>query len=255
LTLARRHDAAVHVAHVLVPHGRDRNLRIGICEDVTEREAARNTLEAWIQSGESEDARCRTVLCEGALWECISSLIVEHGIDLLVIATKGATGPVDTLLGAQAEEIFREAACPVLMIGPHVTLRTERDFGQVLFATDLSDASMRAYPNALELAAGSNGRVTVLHVVASGGALHEYDPAWSDHLRSVLSAYGKPVTSDVVVAHGVPLNVILHYAHRLPADLIVMGLHRASRCTECVPWTLAHRIVSDAPCPILTIRS
>jgi nucleotide-binding universal stress UspA family protein len=176
-------------------------------------------------------------------------------VDLLILGTKGATGPHRALLGSQAEEIFREAACPVLTIGPHFRRDGKFRFKQILFTTDVSNASMRAYSYAVVFAAESGSRLTVLHVVPTSDMRVGYDPAISDHLRSVLWAYEQRTSLDVIVDCGDPLTVITRYAHQLAADLIVMGIHHAARLVTHIPWTLAHRVVSDAPCPVLTIRS
>ena len=255
IALAQRHNANVHVVHVIVPRRRYREAQIGLCEDVTERNIAEHSLEAWLGSFCNEKTRCRSLLCEGALWECIFSLINECGVDLLVLGTKGATGQHSALLGSQAEEIFREAPCPVLTIGPHFRRDGKCKFKQILFTTDVSNASMRAYSYAVHFAAESDGRLTVLHVVLTSDMRVGYDPAISDHLRSFLWAYEHPASLDVIVDCGDPLTVITRHAYHLSADLIVMGLNHATRLVTHVPWTLAHQVVSYAPCPVLTIRS
>jgi nucleotide-binding universal stress UspA family protein len=173
----------------------------------------------------------------------------------LILGTKGATRPNRALLGSQAEEIFLEAPCPVLTIGPHFRRNGKCKFKQILFTTDVSDASMRAYSYVVNFAAESGSRLTVLHVVLTSDMRDGYDPAISDHLRSLLWAYEQPVSADVIVDCGDPLTVITRHAHHLAADLIVMGIHHAARFVTHVPWTLANRVVSDAPCPVLTVRS
>jgi nucleotide-binding universal stress UspA family protein len=255
LALAHRHDATVYVAHVIVPQGRNRQSRSGLCDNMSERDVTQHNLEAWAGSCCAEGAHYRVVLCEGVLGECVSSLIDERKVDLLVLGTKGATGMHTVLLGSQAEEIFRETRCPVLTIGPRYRNDVQCKFRQILFMTDVSDASMRAYSHAVNFAADNGSHLTVLHVVLSSDMRGGYDPAISDRLRSLLWAYEQPDSSDVIVTCGDPLRVIMSQAHHLTADLIVTGIDHAARFVTHVPWTLAHQVVNDAPCPVLTIRS
>ena len=64
-----------------------------------------------------------------------------------------------------------------------------------------------------------------------------------------------PVHPEVRVDCGNPSQVILEYTRQLPADLIVMGVLHCSRFATHLPWTVTHEVVSQAPCPVLTVRS
>jgi len=74
-----------------------------------------------------------TVLIEeGGVWENVQSVIQKLNIDLLLIGTHGRSGIGKLLLGSAAEEISREADCPVLTIGPHVPTESKRGGGSLL---------------------------------------------------------------------------------------------------------------------------
>jgi nucleotide-binding universal stress UspA family protein len=54
-----------------------------------------------------------------------------------------------------------------------------------------------------------------------------------------------------------PAKGILNVANRLHADAIVMGIRSGgelSRAATHIPWTLAHRVIAEAKCPVITIR-
>jgi nucleotide-binding universal stress UspA family protein len=56
---------------------------------------------------------------------------------------------------------------------------------------------------------------------------------------------------------GEPAQKILQVAELSKADLIVLGVkrvHRALGVTH-IPWTIAHKIIAEARCPVLTVRS
>lgn len=55
-----------------------------------------------------------------------------------------------------------------------------------------------------------------------------------------------------------PVKAIVGFANRLKADVIVMGIRSGGELTRAsthIPWALAHRVITEASCPVLTIRS
>ena len=56
---------------------------------------------------------------EGDLWQILKSAIEKQRIDLIVLGTRGRSAQAKFFLGSKAEEIFREAPCAVLTIGPY----------------------------------------------------------------------------------------------------------------------------------------
>ena len=53
-----------------------------------------------------------------------------------------------------------------------------------------------------------------------------------------------------------PVEGVLRVAEEEDADLIVMGVRQTvgTTLTSHLPWTIASEIVSEAPCPVLTVR-
>ena len=90
---------------------------------------------------------------EGGVWLVLKSVIDEKKIDLLVLGTRGRTGIGKFFLGSVAEEIVRQAHCPVLTVGPHSPSEPPREgrFRQILYATDFSEESLAAAPYAISL--------------------------------------------------------------------------------------------------------
>jgi nucleotide-binding universal stress UspA family protein len=91
---------------------------------------------------------------EGDLWATVAEMVHQKNVDLIVLGTRGRTGVERALLGSVAEEVFRQAPCPVLTVGPHVSKDTKRrlEMKQILFATNFSAESLSALPYALSMA-------------------------------------------------------------------------------------------------------
>jgi len=65
----------------------------------------------------------KTHVVHGPIWDTLSGLISDKEADLLVIGTHDRTGVQKLLMGSVAEEIFRQARCPVLTVGPNLAPR------------------------------------------------------------------------------------------------------------------------------------
>src|SRR5208282_380275 len=164
--------------------------------------------------------------------------------------TRGRSGAAKFLLGSRAEEIFREARCAVLTIGPHSHTKPPRgaEFREILFATDFSPASC-AVAYAISLAQEFQARLTLLHVIAedkAGDLVHAGELAGPAVrlLRKFVPAeaelWCKP---HFVVELGPIAEKVLEVAQERKADLIVLGVHHRSGfpgAATHLPIAIAH---------------
>jgi nucleotide-binding universal stress UspA family protein len=202
---------------------------------------------------------------EGGIEFCLNEAIKKSSADLIVIGTHGRTGLGKLLLGSVAEEIFRTVPCPVLTVGPHSDPRhgLTGQFREILYATDLSPESQSAAVYAISLAEEFQARLVLLHVIPN---LEAYDlvsaadvTASSENLLQKLvppdaEAWCKP---EYFVQGGDPAEKILEFAHNRESDLIILGVRPEKGvpgASTHLPIATAHKIVSRAMCPVLTIR-
>lgn len=198
----------------------------------------------------------------GEIQSIVEDALKEHNTDLVVIGTHGRTGVAKILLGSVAESIFRTVPCPVLTIGPHSNPGAVH-VREILFATSLSSEDSTPAAYAVSLAQEFQARLTMLHVVP--------DPkpgdlvSWSDvqdsskqQLRQLVpeeAAYWcKP---EYFVEHGDPAERILNLANLREVDLIVLGVQPergVPGASTHLPIATAHKIVTQAKCPVLTVR-
>ena len=129
-------------------------------EKETKEDAGR--LNEQLQSIEHE-----VVISEGNTWEVMSKLIEQKEIDLVVLGTRGRTGLGRAILGSVAEQILRQAPCPVLTVGPHVNLWSDEyaKMREILYATDLAADFPIAAPYAISLAQENQAHLVLLHVI------------------------------------------------------------------------------------------
>jgi nucleotide-binding universal stress UspA family protein len=200
------------------------------------------------------------VIGQGNIWEATAKLIKEKEIDLIVLGTRGRTGVGKALLGSVAEQILRQAPCPVLTVGPHVTARPfvngqpeeAAKLREILCATDLGADFPPAAVYAISLAQETQAHLALLHVIESRKELADSELR---KLRQLVPPEAELwCEPGCMVEQGVPAERILHVARQLRADLIVLGAHPATWLATHVNAGTVHKVVSEAKCPVLTVH-
>lgn len=263
LAMARRYDARLTLLHVAPPEVVTPIPMepVPVEMDWQKKRAAENM--ARLELFESLHVFPHdTVIRQGSPWPEMSEVIADQDIDLIVLGTHGR-GVIGTLvLGSVAEDVLRHATCPVLTVGPDVlqSLVDHQQLSQVLFATDFSEASLRALPYALSLAEENNAELTLMHV------LQQLEPMPLAYSKELLADYctrlwemvpddaGLWCKPQVAVAVGAAGDEIVRKAHDCQVDLIVMGVHAGGVMASHLPWTIVHSVVRHARCPVLTVR-
>src|SRR3984957_8588404 len=202
---------------------------------------------------------------EANLFEAIHDVVEKNKIDLIVLGTSGRTGVAKFFLGSVAEEIFRQAPCPVFTVGPYTPGKPLRNgkINEIVYATDFSPESVSAAAHAISLAQEFQAHLTLMHVIANeapGDLLlpGELVKATEQHLRNLGPGEAEFWCEPrFVVEQGSPAEKILEVARHRDADLIVVGTHNPSGfpgAATHLPIAVAHKVVSHAPCPVLTVR-
>jgi nucleotide-binding universal stress UspA family protein len=169
------------------------------------------------------------------------------------------------LAGSVAEEIFREALRPVLLVGPEVTAAPESELHlkRILCVPDFASASGSdsAIQYAYALAAAYSAELYFLHVI---------DNVWAeplctrmspeDFFRMRLLEKGWPLKQDgiepkLLLKFGSPESLVLETAQKQDIELIILNVPgtRHPDLSAHLPGPLAYNIVSHASCPVLGI--
>ena len=274
-----RYGSMIHLAHVIptskfpVRPGAVDPSTIGSIYEETHTEAQEMMQRL---AGRLNRFPHHTCVRHGKLWDVLSEIIRDNEIDLLVAGTHGRTGVGKLVMGSVAEEIFRQASCPVFTVGPKVHGRSqfpgfegnrevapaEIKFRQILYTTDFTQHSLAAASYAFSLAREFRARLTLLHVIEEfGERLHDRPGPIEGALRKLeeLTTEGAALrwSPEPVVEFGSPADSILQTAAEREADLIVLGVRAANGrlgAATHLPLATAHRVVTKANCPVLTIR-
>jgi nucleotide-binding universal stress UspA family protein len=145
-----------------------------------------------------------------------------------------------------------------------------KPFNRILVATDFTEASTPAFQEAIELAKGNGSELLIGHAYqppvmtqADAVAPGVYDE-WDRNLRArvtekleglVHAATKAGVQAKPLVLTGAAYDAIVDAAKKSKADLVVMGTHGRKGVSRFFLGSVASRVISTAPCPVLTVRA
>jgi nucleotide-binding universal stress UspA family protein len=275
--LSLRYGSTVHVVHVLP--------EVAILPSAAPDPATFGLIYEEVHSGAQEKIQQlskrlkgfphKTYVRHGEVLDVVKHMVEEQEIDLLVLGTHGRTGLGKLLMGSVAEQIFRQANCPVLTVGPGVPptekvreSRHDRDlrpvqvkFGNILYATDFKPDAVEGSSYAVSLAREFQAHLTLLHVIDDFGEnLHDHpgpiDTALAKLEELVSDREGLRYVPEFVAEYGSPAELILKIANEYEADLIILGVRPTSSSSAVTHFgrSVAHKVVAGANCPVLTIR-
>jgi nucleotide-binding universal stress UspA family protein len=254
--IAKRFDAKLYPAHACDPVILAEGTTANVIDKVIE--SSRMQLEKLAKNNKING---EPLFSQGPVETAFPHWIEERGIDLVVVGTHGRRGLKRFLMGSTAEFIFRNANVPVLTVGPHVAARPYNGFvaENILFPTDLGSHAEFASTYAFSFAHRNRGRVTLLHVVPLEKAFHrdasELTTAARAKLGQMIPSDAKLwCTPEVVVEVGDPALEVQGYAEKERPDLIVLGLPNKKEFNAHFRAGVTYKLVSSAPCPVLTIR-
>jgi len=202
----------------------------------------------------------KVLIRKGNISKELSRIVDEDRIDLIVLGTHGRAGVSKVLMGSVAEEIFRQAPCPVLTVGPNVHGEpgVAVEMRTILYPTDFSSESLTAAPYAISMAQEHQARLYLLHVTGS-----PVDKPTEDSLKERLlglipqeaKLWCEP---KAYVDSGSASEKILGLGEELAVDLVLLGVKRTPRLAGAShhPVTAtAYKVVTQAICPVLTVRA
>jgi len=132
LAIARRYDARIYLTHIISPDAYQL-AEPGVAEMTYQkmRQAAEQGIADLLVSGRLRGVPHEVLLQDGNIWLTVERLVRQHEIDLVVTGTHGRGNMKKMLIGSVAEEIFRQADCPVLTVGPRVDGEAPQEVQQV----------------------------------------------------------------------------------------------------------------------------
>jgi nucleotide-binding universal stress UspA family protein len=145
-----------------------------------------------------------------------------------------------------------------------------KQFQRIMVATDLSPTSEPAIREAIALAKENGAELLFAHAYEIPGVIGVHSVSagfyaqWERDVREsvenrlqklVERAAKEGLHAEPVVLAGQPYEEIAKAAKTREADLVVMGTHGRKGVARFFLGSVAARVISTAPCPVMTVHA
>jgi nucleotide-binding universal stress UspA family protein len=204
-----------------------------------------------------------STLLEGDPEDVIPDLADRNEPSMIFMGTHGGGRLERGIIGSVAEKILRSTRWPSLTVGPQVQPVSSHTFPfeRILFATDFTLAAANAAIYAVTIAEVFGAKIDVLNVITDDAIEHpdRFSDLQTRFFRALDSLVPKSAREfcdpRTFVAVGKAHDKILEHIKEQSIDLLVLGIRKTSHLSMEMRTSGAFRIIVDAACPVLTIRS
>lgn len=135
---------------------------------------------------------------QGDLTQALISYAKQVKAELIVLGTHARKGLDRLFVGSFAEAMVLRSDVPFFVVNPH--WKSTTDFKNILFPTDFSDESLRAFGRVVELAKTLKADLTIYHqllspasagVASSANTIPTYGDAYEKALKGVQKRIGR----------------------------------------------------------------
>lgn len=236
------------------------------------RQDAQRYLEPRVEEFEARGVRASARVAVGEAASEIVAAARQVGADLIAMTTHGRSGLGRLLFGSVAESVLRAAPIPVFLLkmteealnAIGSTGNERLQVNRILFATDLSDAAMAAWPTARSIAAAFEAELILQHVVPPLAIQGDFPSEIFSRYWGVARAEAERKLGRLVneapglktrirLDEGRAADHILQAAAEEGVGLIVMGTTGRSGVRRLLLGSVAAEIVRLAPCPVVAV--
>ncbi len=248
------------------------------CYLIRERVAFPSQIQEYIETElqqqkkilEDRGIRTTVVTKLGLAGREIPIIAEQMNCSIIVIGSHGRSLLSDIILGSTATEIIHQATKPVFVIhlkedgtGHIVCVRMgNKLFHHVLYATDFSDYSIKAFEYLCKFVECGSEFVTIIHVQDkiklasfSEDKLEEFnsiDRQRLGFLKDRLEKIGK-AKIEIVITYGHPANEILNRVKLSDISTVIMGSHGRGFISELFVGSVSYNVVRHCNASVLLI--
>ncbi|HLT33480.1 MAG TPA: universal stress protein [Aquaticitalea sp.] len=173
----------------------------------------------------------------------------EHGVDMIVMGSHGASGFKEMFIGSNAEKVVRTSDIPVLVIkNEHANFMVDN----FVFASDFKNDNKETYRQAVDLAKAFEAQIHLLMVNTPNNFSNTSDSKKRIHefiKNYPFDNFTVNVYNDESVEKG-----ILNFSREIDADLIGISTHGRQGIAHFFNGSISEDLVNHAKRPVITFK-
>jgi nucleotide-binding universal stress UspA family protein len=261
--MAAYFSAKLLVAHAFTLEQAALEVEVGDRRSSQQRRNLTHLLAREADSLGASSIEITPTLLEGIPEDVIPDLADRLEPSMIVLGTHGGGRLERGIIGSVAEKILRSTRWPALTVAPHVQPMSSKTFPfeRILITTDFTEAAANAAAYAVTFAEAFAAKIDVLNVIQEAVIEHpdrlaELQTRFFSALDALVPQSAKDFCDPrAYVAIGGAYDKILEHIRERSIGLLVLGIRKTSHISMEMRTSGAFRIIVDAPCPVLTIRS
>jgi len=184
----------------------------------------------------------------GNPYQSIASVVTDHGANLVVMGTQGASGLDEVLIGSNTERVVRFAQCPVITLKAEVNLD---DIDKVVFATDLSEDQAEIVEAVKKMQEQLNAELHLVKVNTPNNFHTQRQSA--EEFKRFIEKHDLSKVHSHVYNEATEEDGILYFAEDLGHCMIAIGTHGRTGVMHLLSGSLAEDLVNHSKLPVWTM--
>ncbi len=256
VVIAQAFKATVTLINVYTPAVTRYNMISALmAEEVTRaRQEGKEKLDVMVATSKEvyPDVSCTGVVVVGEIIGEIVGYASEHGADLIVMGTMGASGLEKILFGSTASAVIEKADCPVLSVPAAALFEAPK---KIMFATDYAYSDIAGARMLTEFAKFFEAAIIFVHITQSDEDEVEEQVLISKFSKEIKLATNYPhisykVLSDSTVSMGLDLLI-----DESGIDMIALSTRKRTIFEKLYNPSLTKKMAQYVSIPLLAFKA
>ena len=257
--IARKNDGEIYLLHLLelpshiADDGIGESKAVGGSAGVPEvmffMKKVRERFEEIVNSPYLEGIKIVEAIQFEKAFDGIMKHSKDHGIDLIVMGSHGASGFKEMFIGSNTEKVVRTSNVPVLVIKKDEEEFTPQKF---VFASDFSNEIKEPFAKVVEFANTFDMELDLVYINTPNDfkSTHAAEKLMQEFAAGFnINNLDTYIYNDVNVEKG-----ILHFANSINADMIGMCTHGRQGLAHFFNGSISEDLVNHAVRPVVTFK-
>jgi nucleotide-binding universal stress UspA family protein len=248
--LAKKHNATLHVLHMLelsdslISHSDSDNKN----EMMFLLALSKKKFEPFLDKDYLEGVQVEAMIKHHKVYKEVDELARNVNADLIIMGSHGLMAHEGVFAGSNAEKMVRNSNTPVLTVK---SKPQSFNLNTVIFATDLTEASVAAYKKAVNIFSTLESK---LHAVYVNRPHTDFISSKEfKEMTQQFAAFGGTDQVDFISGYTVE-DGLLQYAEETQADCIAISTHARKGLSHFFRGSISEDLANSSPLPVMSFK-